>query len=77
MKGLGFLLEIYQFLWMLESHAEQRLAWEDAAQARIARARAEAIAAAQLRAMLNANPSGQLGHASLNDEETLRNSGLL
>ncbi len=71
------LIEIYQFLWMLESHAQQRLAWDDAAQARIARARAEAQAAAQLRAMLAANPSGALGRAHLNDEDKLKDSGLL
>ena len=39
------LVEIYQFFWMFESHAQQRLAWEDAEQARIARARAEMLAA--------------------------------
>ncbi|MFO1150378.1 MAG: hypothetical protein U1E62_18525 [Alsobacter sp.] len=71
------LVEIYQFLWMLESHAQQRLAWEDAAQARIARARAEARAEAQMRAMLDANPSGQLGNSMLNDERKLWESGLL
>lgn len=71
------LTEFYQFLWMLESHAQQRLAWDDAAQARIARARAEAQAAAQLRAMLDANPSGALGRAQLNDEDKLKDSGLL
>lgn len=71
------LVEIYQFCWMLESHQQQRLAWEDAKQARLARARAEAQAAAQLRAMLNANPSGSLGHAKLNDVEALKKSGLL
>lgn len=67
----------YEFLWMMESHQQQRLAWEDAAEARIARLRAEAQAAAQLQAMLNANPSGSLGHAKLNDGEALRDSGLL
>lgn len=71
------LVRIYQMLWMFESHAEQRLAWEDAAQARIARARAEARAEAQLQAMLIANPSGALGHAKLNDEDALREAGLL
>jgi len=71
------IMEFYQFLWMLESHAQQRLTWDDAAQARVARMRAEAQAAAQLRAMLNANPSGSLGHASLNDIETLKKAGLL
>lgn len=75
--SFGRLVEIYQFFWMLESHAQQRLAWEDAEQMRIARARAEAQAAAQLRAMLDANPSGALGHAALDDEEVLRESGLL
>jgi hypothetical protein len=77
MSGIGRVMEIYQFFWMFESHAEQRLAWQDAAQARIARDRAEAQAAAQLRAMLDANPSGQLGHAALDDEDALRRSGLL
>lgn len=71
------LVEVYQFFWMLESHYQQRLAWDDAAQARIARERAETQAAAQLAAMLNANPSDQLGHARLDDEEALRESGLL
>lgn len=71
------LMEIYQFFWMFESHAQQRLAWQDAAQARIARERAEALAAAQLRAMLDANPSGQLGNAQLNDPDGLEQSGLL
>lgn len=71
------LSEIYQFIWMLESHGQQRLQWKDAAEARIARERAEAQAAAQLRAMLNANPSGSLGDAKLNDENNLKQSGLL
>lgn len=71
------LMELYQFVWMFESHSQQRLAWEDAAQARIARARAEALARAQLQAMLDANPSGSLGHAQLNDEKALRDAGLL
>ncbi|MCP8896347.1 hypothetical protein KYK29_15575 [Shinella daejeonensis] len=71
------LVDIYQFFWMLESHAQQRLAWEDAAEARIARERAEAQAAAQLQAMLDANPSGQLGNAQLNDPQNLEDSGLL
>lgn len=71
------LVAVYQFFWMLESHAEQRLSWEDARQARIARARAEAQSAAQLRAMLVANPSGQLGNARLNDREALIRAGLL
>lgn len=75
--SFGRLVEIYQFFWMLESHAQQRLAWEDAEAMRIARARAEAQAAAQLRAMLDANPSGSLGHARLNDDDALRESDLL
>ncbi|PZU85745.1 MAG: hypothetical protein DI527_20920 [Chelatococcus sp.] len=75
--SLNRLIQIYQFVWMLESHAQQRLAWEDAAEMRLARMRAEAQAAAQLRAMLDANPSGQLGHARLNDDDALRESGLL
>jgi hypothetical protein len=75
--SIGRLMELYQFVWMFESHAQQRLAWADAAEARVARVRAEAMAAAQLRAMLDANPSGQLGHAALNDPESLKDSGLL
>lgn len=75
--SFGRLVQIYQFFWMLESHAQQRLAWEDAEAMRIARARADAQAAAQLRAMLDANPSGSLGHARLNDDDALRESGLL
>lgn len=71
------LMDIYQFFWMFESHAQQRLAWDDAAGARIARDRAEAQAAAQLQAMLDANPSGSLGHAQLNDPDSLEESGLL
>jgi 3-methyladenine DNA glycosylase Tag len=69
--------EFVQFFWMFESHYQQRLAWEDAAEARIARAKAEAHAAAQLAAMLNANPSGSLGHAKLNDIDALKRDGLL
>lgn len=69
--------EFVQFFWMFESHAQQRLAWKDAAEARIARAKAEAQAAAQLQAMLEANPSGSLGHAKLNDTEILKRDGLL
>lgn len=69
--------EIYQFFWMFESHYQQRLAWKDAEEARLARARAERLAAAQLRAMLGANPSGSLGHAEIDDIEALKQSGLL
>lgn len=75
--SLGRIMEIYQFVWMFESHAQQRLAWKDAAQARLARTRAEAQAAAQLRAMLDANPSGALGDARLDDLDVLDRSGLL
>lgn len=75
--SLRVFIEVYQFAWSLEANAQQRLQWEDAAQARIARARAEAQAAAQLKAMLGANPSGQLGHGRINDEERLRDAGLL
>ncbi|WP_208180033.1 hypothetical protein J4T85_019510 [Sinorhizobium medicae] len=71
------LVEIYQFIWMVESHGQQRLAWHDAADARVARARAEERAEAQLQAMLIANPSGALGHAAIDDEEALRKAGLL
>ena len=69
--------EFVQFFWMFESHYQQRLAWDDAAEARIARAKAEAQAAAQLEAMLRANPSGSLGHARLNDIEALKRDGLI
>lgn len=71
------LVELYQFLWALESHSQQRLSWEDAAQARISRQRAELRANLQHRAMMAANPSGQLGNARLNDPEALKRSGLL
>ncbi|MCB8838081.1 hypothetical protein [Aurantimonas sp. VKM B-3413] len=71
------LFELYEIAWMFESHAQQRLAWRDAAEARRARIRAERLAAAQLQAMLDANPSGSLGHAQLDDEEVLRRAGLL
>lgn len=70
-------MQVYQFFWMLESHAQQRLSWQDAEEARFARARAEAQAAAQMRAMLDANPSGSLGNAQLNDLDALDQSGLL
>lgn len=70
-------LELYQLYWMFRSHGEQARAWKDAAQARVARDRAEAMAAAQLQAMLEANPSGQLGRARLNDPASFKESGLL
>lgn len=75
--SLGRIMEIYQFFWMFESHAQQRLAWEDAADARIARIRAEQEASQQLQMMLDANPSGSLGHATLDDEDALKESGLV
>ncbi len=75
--SLGRIMEIYQFFWMFESHAQQRLAWDDAVEARAARLRAEAQSAAQLQAMLLANPSGQMGNAQLNDPRSLSQSGLL
>lgn len=71
------LVEIYQFFWMIESHAQQRLAWDDAEEMRIARRRAEELAAARMQAMLDANPSGQLGDSQLNDMDKLKDSGLL
>jgi len=77
MSAFSQFSEIYQFFWMLRSNYHQELAWQDAAEARIARVRAEEQAQAQLQAMLDANPSGQLGHARLDDEEALGDSGLL
>ncbi|GJE59627.1 hypothetical protein [Methylobacterium trifolii] len=71
------LLSLYQLAWLVKSHRAQRLAWEDAEEARIARARSERAAAERLQAMLDANPSGQLGNAKLNDLDALRRSGLL
>jgi len=44
--NFGRLVDLYQFFWMLESHYQQRLSWDDAAEARIARVRAEEAAAA-------------------------------
>lgn len=70
------LLRLYEIYWMFSSHMEQRKAWRDAAEARQSRARAEAMAAAQLAAMLDANPSGQLGHSRLNAPDALKQSGL-
>lgn len=70
-------LELYQTVWMFESHAQQRLAWRDAVEARLARQRAERLAAAQIRAMLAAHPSGALGDAKLDDRAALKRSGLL
>ncbi len=74
---IGKVIEVYQMVHMFESHAQQRLAWEDAAKARLARDRAEAQARAQLSAMLEANPSGQLGTSTLDSIEALRRAGLL
>jgi len=71
------LVEIYQFIWMLESHAQQRRAWDDAEEMRIARRRAETLADMRMQAMLDANPSGQLGDSELNDLNKLKDSGLL
>lgn len=75
--SFGRIMEVYQFFWMFESHAQQRLSWQDAVEARLARSRAEAQAEAQLRAMMAANPSGSLGHAQLDDPSSLDESGLL
>lgn len=75
--SVGKFIQVYQFLHSLEAHAQQRLAWEDAAEARIARQRAELRAQLQLQAMLDANPSGMLGNAKLNDPRALEESGLL
>lgn len=71
------LVRAIQIGWTLYASYQQTRAWRDAQDARVARERAEAQAAAQTRAMLEANPSGQLGHAKLNDEGTLKESGLL
>jgi len=68
---------VCNFLWQLEAQQQQRLAWEDAAQARIDRARANALAMVQHENMLRANPSGMLGNARLNDREALIEAGLL
>ena len=70
-------MQLYQFSWMFEAQRQQCLVWQDAAQARLARIRTEHQAAAQLRAMLDANPSGQLGNAKLDDPDALSRSGLL
>lgn len=77
MNPFGGLISAYQFFWMLESHAQQRLAWNDSEQARIARIIAEARANAQHRAMVDANPSGQLGRSELGTSEVLKRGGLL
>lgn len=77
MSSFSRVIEIYQFLWSLRANYEQAKAWADAEDARTARIRAEAQAAAQLQAMLDANPSGQLGNAELDNRNALKNSGLL
>ena len=77
MSSFPRIVEVYQFFWMLRSNHEQELAWQDAADARVARVRAEQQAAAQLEAMLDANPSGQLGNSQLDDQDALKRSGLL
>lgn len=77
MRFIGGLIQIYQFIWSLEAHREQRLAWRDAAEARRARLIAEARAAAQHQAMMKANPSGQLGRSALGTRDALEKGGLL
>lgn len=77
MRYIGGFIQIYQFIWSLEAHREQRLAWRDAAEARQARTIAEARAQAQHRAMMEANPSGQLGRSALGTRQALEKGGLL
>lgn len=77
MRFISGFIQIYQFIWSLEAHREQRLAWRDAAEARRARLIAEARAQAQHRAMMEANPSGQLGRSALGTRESLEKGGLL
>lgn len=74
---IGRISQLIQFVWMFENRRQQRLAWDDAAKARIARERAEAHSERQLAAMHEANPSGALGWSRLNDRENLEESGLL
>jgi hypothetical protein len=76
-RFIGGLIQIYQFIWSLEAHREQRLAWRDATEARRARIIAEARAQAQHQAMMKANPSGQLGSSALGTREALEKGGLL
>lgn len=76
MKQNTFLLTL-QVIGMIEAAYQQHLAWQDAAEAREARRRAEERAEAQARAMLAAHPSGALGRGRLNDMAALRRSGLL
>ena len=71
------LISSYRTIWMLRAHRQQRLAWKDAEQARVARDRAEAQAAAQSQAMLCTNPSGSLGRAELDSVGALKKAGLL
>ncbi len=75
--SIRLFMSLYQTWWMFKSHSQQRLAWDDSRQARIARLKAEEAAAIQLQAMLDANPSGALGHSKLNDIEALKKEGLL
>lgn len=75
--SLRQLTELYEIFWMFESHYQQRLAWHDAAEARLARDRAEERARLQHAAMMAANPSGALGSSRLDDDDALGESGLL
>lgn len=74
---LSKLWQAYQFVHTIQAHYHQSLAWEDAEKMRIARERAEEQSAAQVKAMLDANPSGQLGASTLDDRAALERAGLL
>ena len=71
------LMKFFRFGWSALEHYQQALSWADAAEARQARLEAEALAAARLEEMLDANPSGQLGNSQLNDANALRKADLL
>jgi hypothetical protein len=77
MRFFNGVMQLYQFMWSLEAHRQQRMAWHDAAQARVARAMAEQRAEQQHQAMMIANPSGQLGRSALGEREALEKGGLL
>jgi hypothetical protein len=71
------LFSYYQMVRSFEVDRHQRLAWEDAEKARIARDKSIETAKEKAQAMLDANPSGQLGRSKLDDEAALKRAGLL
>jgi len=76
-KSVALLAGMVQAIGQAHMAYQQHLMWEDARLAREARERSERRAEQQFKAMLEANPSGQLGNAKLNDRDNLVRAGLL